>query len=135
MASYPNPWILNGSEFDDKDAEGYIGFVYMIHAPNGRRYVGKKILWFAKRKIRKGKRAKLFKAPSDWKTYYGSSEELNLDIEALGAENFKREILVMCKTKTEMSYHEARLQFEYKVLESDDFYNRWISCKIRHKMK
>jgi hypothetical protein len=135
MATYPNPWLLNGKEFDDNDTAGFIGFVYKITGPTGKSYIGKKILWFARRKIKKGKRPKLYKAPSDWKTYYGSSEELSIDIEKLGAENFKREILMMCKTKTEMSYYEAKIQFELGVLESDDYYNRWISCKIRTQIR
>ena len=133
MASYPNPWTFNGKEFDDNDAVGHIGFVYLIEGPT-KKYVGKKILWFAKRRILKGKRPKLYKAPSDWKTYYGSSDELNEDVQSLGQDKFRREILRMCKTKTEMSYYELREQMDRRVLENDEYYNKWVSAKIRHRM-
>jgi hypothetical protein len=67
---------------------------------------------------------------SDWQQYTGSSIELNKDIEQLGIENFTREILYYCKTKSECSYIEAREQFKHRVLESDDYYNGQIVCRI-----
>ena len=134
MASYPNPWMFNGQEFDDINAIGYIGFVYLIEGPT-KKYVGKKIFNFRKRLKRKGKRDKLKSVESDWKEYWGSSEELKIDIEKLGVDLFHREIIRLCKTKTEMAYWEAKEQFSRGVMERDDFYNRWISCKIRHKIK
>jgi hypothetical protein len=62
--------------------------------------------------------------------YYGSSIELNKDVEALGKDNFTREILFYCKSKAECSYVEAREQFGRKVLESDNYYNGQISVRI-----
>jgi len=70
------------------------------------------------------------KINSDWQTYWSSSDELKKDIESLGQENFTREILFYCKSKSECTYIEARTQFERKVLESDDYYNGQISCRI-----
>ena len=67
---------------------------------------------------------------SDWQDYFGSSEALTKDIEALGKDNFHREILYYCKSKAEMSYVEAREQFSQKVLESDDFYNGHIQVRV-----
>ena len=72
------------------------------------------------------------KISSDWQTYYGSSVELTKDIELLGKENFKREILFYCKSKSECSYIEAREQFTRQVLESADYYNGQISVRC-HK--
>jgi hypothetical protein len=63
-------------------------------------------------------------------TYYGSSIELTEDVEKLGKENFKREILFYCNSKAECSYIEAREQFARKVLESDEFYNGQISVRV-----
>jgi hypothetical protein len=62
--------------------------------------------------------------------YYGSSIELNKDVELLGRDNFTREILFLCKSKAECSYIEAREQFARKVLESDEFYNGQISVRV-----
>jgi hypothetical protein len=79
--------------------------------------------------VKKKKKIKS-KVDSDWMDYYGSSIELNKDIEKLGKENFTREILFFCKSKAECSYIEAREQFTRKVLESDDFYNGQISVRV-----
>ena len=60
-----------------------------------------------------------------------SAEELMLEVEKLGREHFTREILLLCETKGQCNYHEARLQFEYRVLENPDkFYNRQIRCRV-----
>ena len=134
MASYPNPWIFSGKEFDDNDAIGFVGFIYLVTGPT-KKYVGKKIFNFKKRMKRKGKRDKLKSVSSDWKDYWGSSEALLADIEKLGVENFSREIIRLCKSKTEMSYYELREQMDRRVLESDDFYNLWVSAKIRTKIR
>lgn len=67
---------------------------------------------------------------SDWQTYYGSSPNLTADIQALGTDKFTREILYFCKTKAEMSYIEAREQFERKVLETDEYYNGIINLRV-----
>jgi hypothetical protein len=64
--------------------------------------------------------------------YYGSSIELSKDVESLGVDSFTREILYYCKSKAECSYIEAREQFSRRVLESDEYYNGQISCRI-HK--
>ena len=55
------------------------------------------------------------KVDSDWADYFGSSIELNKDVESLGKENFRREILYFCHSKAECSYIEAREQFSRRV--------------------
>jgi hypothetical protein len=119
--------------------EDCVGFVYMItNNTTGRRYIGKKLAKFSKTsyrvvKLKNGnkKRKKIRgKIESDWQTYYGSNEQLNRDIAELGNQNFTREILYYCKSKAECSYIEAREQFNHKVLESDDWYNGQIVCRI-----
>ena len=119
--------------------EDCVGFVYLItNKANSRMYVGKKLAHFSKTSykmvtqkngVKKKKKIKS-KVDSDWMDYYGSSLELNKDIETLGKENFTREILFFCKSKAECSYIEAREQFERRVLESDDFYNGQISVRV-----
>jgi hypothetical protein len=54
-------------------------------------------------------------------------------VEEHGTGKFRREILILCKTKGEMSYHEAKLQFDNNVLLSDKYYNNFIGCKIHSK--
>lgn len=111
--------------------DSYIGFVYLItNLLSGKQYIGKKLLTKAKTRMVK-KRKKRSRVESDWATYYGSSADLLADVALLGAENFKREILRFCSSKAELSYHEAAEQFSRGVLLSKDYYNKWISCKIR----
>jgi hypothetical protein len=119
--------------------EDCVGFVYLItNTVSGRKYIGKKLAKFSKTsykvvKLKNGnkKRKKIrSKIESDWQLYYGSNDQLNRDIEALGADNFTREILFYCRSKAECSYVEAREQFNHRVLESDDYYNGQIVCRI-----
>ena len=130
--SYENPWLHDGTIIDSDIIEKYVGFVYQItNLTTGRRYIGKKLLKRTKTKQVKGKKKRTL-VESDWKTYYGSNKELQEDVSQLGALNFKREILRLCKSKGECNYFEAKYQFELKVLESEDFYNCWIQVKV-HK--
>ena len=126
-------WFYNGKEFTSEDIGEYIGFVYLItDQSNGKKYVGKKLLK-SKRKLKplKGKTHRRTKiVESDWKTYYGSSEEVKLMVEEKGADNFYREILHLCLSKGELGYLEAKYQFEHDVLLRDDYYNGIIQCKI-----
>ena len=119
--------------------EEYAGFVYVItNKLTGRKYIGKKLSKFSKttykterlKNGRKRRRKIRGKIESDWQIYYGSSPELTRDVEQLGTENFTREILYYCRTKAECSYVEAREQFARHVLESDDYYNGIINCRI-----
>jgi hypothetical protein len=123
-------WIFEGKEFSDVPKD-IIGFVYMItNTQTGKRYIGKKLFTRSKTKQVKGKR-KRSRVESDWKEYYGSSKQLLSDIAANGREHFHREILYLCKSKGTCSYYEAKLQFQYAVLEHPDlFYNDQIMCRI-----
>src|SRR5210317_1728740 len=128
-------WTYQGKIIQElpEDCEG---FVYLItNTTNKRKYVGKKLAKFKKtRPPLKGKKNKRrTKVESDWRDYYGSSDELNEDIGTLGKDNFKREILFYCYSKSELSYIEAREQFNYKVLESDKYYNGHIRVRVHGK--
>jgi len=119
--------------------ETCIGFVYLItNNLTGRKYIGKKLAKFSKTTYRtvkqkngiKKKKRIRSKIDSDWQQYYGSSTELSADIEKLGTDNFTREILFYCKSKSECSYIEAREQFARRVLESTDYYNGHIQVRV-----
>jgi hypothetical protein len=131
-------WTYNNSIVEELP-EDCVGFVYLItNQFTQRKYVGKKLAKFSKTsykvvKQKNGtkKRKKIrSKIDSDWLEYYGSSIELNTDVESLGKDNFLREILFFCKSKAECSYREAQEQFARKVLESDDYYNGQISVRV-----
>jgi superfamily II DNA/RNA helicase len=119
--------------------EDCVGFVYEItNLTTNRKYIGKKLAKFSRTKYKtvtlkngtKKKKKIKSKIDSDWMEYYGSSIELNADVELLGKENFSREILFFCKSKAECSYIEAREQFTRRVLESMDYYNGQISVRV-----
>ena len=128
-------WIYNDQVFEDTPEE-YQGFVYMItETDTNKKYIGKKFLWKPKTlpKTKKRKRRVKTRVESDWKMYYGSSREVQQLVESKGKDKYKREILKLCRTKGECSYYEAKYQFDYDVLLSDEFYNELISCKIHSK--
>jgi hypothetical protein len=131
-------WHFQGSTVETLP-DDCVGFVYLItNNVSGRKYIGKKLAKFSKTtqktvKLKNGTKKKKkirSKVDSDWLTYYGSSPELTKDVLALGAENFTREILYLCKSKAECSYVEAREQFTRRVLESNDYYNGHIQVRV-----
>ena len=125
-------WFYENKEVNELP-EDCVGFVYQItNTTNGRMYIGKKLARFkrSRRPLKGRKNKRRYTVSSDWKYYYGSSDLLLADVEKLGKNNFKREILFYCKSKAELSYIEAREQFARKVLESDDYYNGHIRVRI-----
>ena len=124
-------WQYKEKDFtEDLIGENY-GFVYIItNTVSGRKYIGKKFFYSSRTKQVKGKKKK-FKVPSDWQTYYGSSDSLKQDVLQLGYENFNREIIHLCRSKGECGYLEAKEQFIRGALESDDYYNTWIMVRVR----
>ena len=125
-------WTYKGKEITEIPDE-YEGFVYLItNLTNNQKYIGKKLAKFKTTKPPlKGKKNKRrgYKE-SDWRTYWGSSDRLNADVAALGEDKFTREILYLCKGRGEMSYIEAREQFDRRVLETDDYYNGIINVRV-----
>ena len=120
-------------------SEEVVGFVYIIsNKLTGRKYIGKKLAKFSKTTYKtvtqkngiKKKKKIRSKIDSDWREYWGSSDELTSDIKKLGIEHFTREILYYCKSKSECSYIEAREQFSRQVLESADYYNGHIQVRV-----
>ena len=128
-------WFYKNKEVLDIP-EGKIGFVYIItNLSNDRKYIGKKLTQFKRsKKPLKGRTNKRrYTVESDWRDYYGSSDELTADVELLGKDKFKREILFWCTSKSELSYIEAREQFNHKVLESKQWYNGHIRVRVHQK--
>ena len=131
-------WLYNNQPVETLPAD-CVGFVYIItNVTNDRKYIGKKLAKFSRTtqrtvKLKNGtkkKRKVRSKVDSDWQDYYGSSPELLKDVELLGKDQFRREILYYCKSKSECSYIEAREQFSRRVLESTDYYNGHIQVRV-----
>ena len=128
-------WQYNQKEFTQTPEE-YQGFVYEIRElSTNKKYIGKKNFWRPKTLPKNSRRSRRIKTKveSNWREYYGSNVELQRLVEESGAAGFERIILRLCKTKGEMSYYEAKLQFEKDVLLSDEYYNEFIGCKIHSK--
>lgn len=130
--SYSNPWFYQGLPFDSNQIEDNVGFVYLItNVHNNMKYIGKKTFFNVRKvKVKNKVNKKTKRTESDWKDYYGSSPLLQQDVEKLGHNSFKREILYLCKTKSLASYLEAREQILSECLLKPDYYNTWIAVKV-----
>ena len=111
---YENPWMYEGKPFTSDDIGDYYGFVYRItNTTSGKSYIGRKY-FVQKRKPKGGKRR--VTSESNWKQYYGSSDELKRDIGRDGKDTFKREILSLHPTVGKTNYEETRQLFLHNVL-------------------
>jgi hypothetical protein len=125
-------WLYHDSPFEpiELDPKKIYGFVYLIeNLVNGRKYVGKKLFFFKGFKTVKKKKKRIL-VESDWKTYYGSSNALQKDINEIGKINFRRVILHLCTSKSECSYLEMKEQVERKAILSDEYYNDQIRVRV-----
>ena len=124
-------WLYKDSPFEIVPEDAY-GYVYLItNTVTGRKYIGKKLFWFKRTKVVKGKKKRL-KIESDWQNYWSSSDEVKADVETLGADKFIREIIHIYPIKGLCNYLEAREQMDRRVLETDDYYNGQVQCRV-HK--
>ena len=111
---YENPWLYQGTAFTSDDIGDFFGYVYRItNLQNDKQYIGRKY-FYQKRKPKGGKRR--VTSESDWKRYYGSSDELKRDIKEQGKNNFRREIISLHKTLGKVNYEETRQLFLNNVL-------------------
>ena len=127
---YANAWTYQGTTFTTDDINDKFGFVYRItNLQSGKQYIGRKYFW-QKRKPRGGKRR--VTSESDWKKYYGSSEELKADRRLLGNECFKREILSLHTTLGRTNYAETKELFLNNVLQEtlDDGTPKYYNSNI-----
>ena len=145
-------WLHEGSlitEISDMP-EGTYGFIYeVLHKPTGKKYIGKKVLYF-ERNVKLGKRAleelkaerkaagiggrvpqkkKVIKE-SDWKDYYGSHEEIKRLVKESDPEDFTRRILQFVPEKKLLTYYECKYLFINSVL---DERNNYINDNILGK--
>ena len=77
------------------------------------------------------KRKRKIQKESDWKTYYGSHEEIKRMITEGKSEEFQREILEFAFSPKHLTYLETRYLFYYRVLEFQNvYYNNNILGKF-----
>ena len=127
-------WFYHNTaeEFKEEHIADNIGYVYIITSiQTGKKYIGKKLFTKAGYRQIKGKKKKIRKA-SDWLNYWGSNEELQKEVIKNGENQYTREILHLCRTRSECSYRETYEIFLRNALLTDSYYNKWVSCKI-HK--
>jgi hypothetical protein len=120
-----------------ENIDEWFGFIYLIERLNAKLgekkyYYGCKLL---KKTIKlsplKGKKRKTKKiTDSDWRDYYGSSEELKKDVEKYGKKNFKRTILKMVTCKWQLKFEELRIQMENNAIFRDDCYNSMLNVRL-----
>ena len=132
QTEYENPWVYKNTTFTSDDIGDFFGFVYRItNLQSGKKYIGRK--YFYQFRKPRGKSRKV-KSESDWKKYYGSSDELNTDRKTLGNECFKREIISLHTTKGWVNYEETRQLFLNNVLsENENYYNSNILGRYMRK--
>lgn len=127
MSDYENSWIFDGQSFSSKDIGKSYGFVYLItDSMTGKMYVGRKYFWSMRKKkgVTKRKREE-----SDWKSYYGSGDEIKALVKEFGQNRFIRQILSVHLTRGDVNYSEVREQFRRDVLEKDEYINANINGK------
>jgi len=124
-------WYYKDEIVQEIDINKIAAFVYLItNLVTGRKYIGLKLTKFSKTKQVKGKKKRI-KVESDWRDYWSSSDELKEEVQRLGADKFRREILYFCPNKGTANYLEAREQMDNRVLENPDkYYNSIINCRV-----
>ena len=131
-------WFYEGEEIKDisQFPLGTFGFVYEVITPEGKKYIGKKVLYHnQKRKLTRAElteqtgrgRKSLFKIvskESDWKSYFGSNASLKKQIieGEVTKESLDRQILEMAFNKKHLTYLETKYLFQLGVLEHPELY-------------
>jgi len=131
-------WLYNGKEITDisQFPSDTFGFIYEVITPEGKKYVGKKVLYHnQKKKLTKvelseqtgrGRRKtfKIVQKESDWKKYYGSNSHLKNQISKgeVTLESLKKQIIQTASNKKYLTYLETKHLFQLEVLEKPDLY-------------
>lgn len=133
--------LINDPNFNIDD---YYGYVYMTtNLETGKSYIGKKAFHHTQNKklgkkeiaalpTQRGRvpsKKKIVKE-SDWKTYYGSADEVKQWAKTTPKDKLLRVVMRLCKSSKELTYYETKCLFQYNVLEDQ---NRWANSNILGK--
>lgn len=127
-------WLYRDEPYDPApdtlDPKKIYAFVYLIDdLDTGRKYIGKKVMFFKSFKTVKKKKKRVLKE-SDWREYYGSSDVLNEEIVKRGRDRFRRTILHFCPNKSTANYLEAYEQFRLGAILDPRYYNEQIRVRV-----
>jgi hypothetical protein len=125
--------LINNENFNINDYEGYIYMTSFLDV--NKTYIGKKN-FFHNTNVKLGKKElenlpvtrgkkpskKKVTKESDWKTYYGSSQEVKDLLKITPKDRVIRSVLHICKSKKELTYYECKYLFQYGVLEPESKY-------------
>jgi len=127
-------WIYQGEDITEEQTLSYVGFTYLIeNLISNKKYVGKKLFRSLRKKKVKGKYKRVM-VQSDWRKYFSSCKELHDEVEAFGEGNFKREVLRLCKTKSELNYFELKTQMDLDViLRPEEYYNSFVGTRVNRQ--
>ena len=140
-------WLYNEQEITDisQFPQNTFGFVYKVITPEGKKYIGKKVLFHnQKKKLTKvelaeqtgsGRRKtfKIVQKESDWKKYFGSNTHLKNQISKgeVTLEDLRKQIIEVAFTKKHLTYLETKILFQLEVLEKPrEYYNDNILGKF-----
>lgn len=138
-------WNFNGQTIQSIDQlpQEAFGFIYKVtHLPSGKKYIGKKVLYFnVKKKLTKkqisewdkpGRVPKTVQTQkeSDWLRYYGSDKWIVQQIKEGRRDEFVREILQLCFSKKHLTFYEVYYQIVNNVLTSPEYLNDNILGKF-----
>ena len=126
-------WYYHNEIFTEEQIGTYTGYIYLItELDTGKRYVGQKVFFnkVSKKPLKGKKNRRISKKYSDWQDYFGSNEELKQAVIDKGRDNYRREIIHLCKAKSEMNYLELYEIVTRHALLSEDYFNSWVSTRI-----
>ncbi len=110
-------WLYQNKPIEEIPEDAY-GFIYKItHNDSGKSYIGKKKFSNIRRVKKKGrKNRKVVTKESDWANYMSSCIPLQNQINEIGKDKFKFEIIIFCYTKGQMNYAEEHTHHLNNVL-------------------
>lgn len=115
-------WTFNGQVFS-AIPESMYGFIYKItNIETGKSYIGRKqFISITRKRIKNRTNRKVIKKETNWREYTGSCIPLNKEIQKLGKDKFKFEILALAETKGQLNFLEVCAQIKNDVLIKDSY--------------